>query len=71
MAFLLLAIGYLVNGGASAQSPAAQESCIVAGGVFGILAAFLAWYVSSLLSIIVSMIDIKQVQRPRWHCRPK
>ncbi|KAI7201680.1 Acetate permease [Hortaea werneckii] len=44
MAFLLLAIGYLVNGGASAQSPAAQESCIVAGGVFGILAAFLAWY---------------------------
>ena len=39
MAFLLLAIGYAdrVNG-------APREGAIKAGGVFGILAAFLAWY---------------------------
>merc|ERR1711977_18804 len=44
MAFLLLGIGYLVNGGQSAASPAPQEGCIIAGGAFGILAAFIAWY---------------------------
>ncbi|RMY06327.1 hypothetical protein D0868_05928 [Hortaea werneckii] len=44
MAFLLLGIGYLVNGGQSAESPAPQEGCIIAGGAFGILAAFIAWY---------------------------
>ena len=43
MAFLLLGIGYLVNGGQSAESPAPQEGCIIAGGAFGILAAFIAW----------------------------
>merc|ERR1712054_93545 len=43
-AFLLLCIGYLVNGGQSAASPAPQEGCIIAGGAFGILAAFIAWY---------------------------
>ncbi|TKA23256.1 Acetate permease A [Salinomyces thailandicus] len=45
MAFLLLGIGYLVNGGEAAGANAApQEGCIIAGGAFGILAAFIAWY---------------------------
>jgi len=39
MAFMLLGIGYLQNDG---KSP--QESCIVAGGAFGLMAAFAAWY---------------------------
>ncbi|KAK0866298.1 Meiotically up-regulated protein 86 protein [Friedmanniomyces endolithicus] len=39
MAFLLLGIGYLLN-----SSGGPNESCIKAGGVFGLLAAFLAWY---------------------------
>ncbi|KAF2110366.1 GPR1/FUN34/yaaH family-domain-containing protein [Lophiotrema nucula] len=39
LAFLLLGIGYLQFGPAGPQS-----GCIKAGGVFGILAAFLAWY---------------------------
>ncbi|EMC94325.1 hypothetical protein BAUCODRAFT_544699 [Baudoinia panamericana UAMH 10762] len=39
LAFLFLAIGYLVNSGG-----APQAGCIKAGGVFGILAAFIAWY---------------------------
>jgi len=39
MAFLLLGIGYLQNNGA-----APQEGCIIAGGAFGLLAAFAAWY---------------------------
>jgi len=39
MAFLMLGIGYLLNG-----SGAPNAGCIKAGGVFGILAAFLAWY---------------------------
>ncbi|KAK5135080.1 hypothetical protein LTR08_005605 [Meristemomyces frigidus] len=39
MAFLMLGIGYLHNGGV-----APNTACIKAGGVFGILAAFIAWY---------------------------
>jgi len=39
MAFLLLGIGYLQNNG-----KAPMTGCIRAGGVFGLLAAFLAWY---------------------------
>lgn len=39
LAFLLLGIGYLQNDGTHPQ-----HGCIVAGGVFGLLAAFLAWY---------------------------
>jgi len=39
MAFLLLGIGYLEN-----SSGAPNAGCIKAGGAFGILAAFLAWY---------------------------
>jgi succinate-acetate transporter protein len=39
MAFLLLGIGYLQNDG---KHP--QEGCIVAGGAFGLMAAFAAWY---------------------------
>ncbi|KAF1914076.1 GPR/FUN34 family protein-like protein [Ampelomyces quisqualis] len=39
LAFLLLGIGYLQNDG---EHP--QEGCIVAGGAFGLLAAFAAWY---------------------------
>jgi succinate-acetate transporter protein len=39
MAFLLLGIGYLQNDGAHPQS-----GCIVAGGAFGLMAAFAAWY---------------------------
>ena len=40
MAFLLLGIGYLDLD----SSGATNLGCIKAGGVFGILAAFLAWY---------------------------
>jgi len=39
MAFLLLGIGYLKNDGTHPQS-----QCIKAGGAFGIMAAFTAWY---------------------------
>lgn len=39
MAFLLLGIGNLENG-----SGAPNVGCIKAGGVFGLFAAFLAWY---------------------------
>jgi len=39
LAFLLLGIGYLENDG-----KAPMAGCIKAGGVFGLLAAFLAWY---------------------------
>jgi len=39
MAFLLLGIGYLQNDG---MHP--QKACITAGGAFGLLAAFAAWY---------------------------
>jgi succinate-acetate transporter protein len=40
MAFLMLGIGYLHTDAAGAPTP----SIITAGGVFGLLAAFLAWY---------------------------
>jgi succinate-acetate transporter protein len=40
LAFLLLGIGYLEN-----STGAPNVGCIKAGGVFGLLAAFLAWYV--------------------------
>lgn len=39
LAFLLLGIGYLEAGSAGPH-----EGCIKAGGVFGLLAAFIAWY---------------------------
>ncbi|KAL5114968.1 Meiotically up-regulated protein 86 protein [Pleosporales sp. CAS-2024a] len=39
MAFMLLGIGYLKHNG-----KAPNEDCIIAGGAFGLAAAFLAWY---------------------------
>jgi len=39
LAFLLLGIGYLQHDGAKPQG-----GCIVAGGAFGLMAAFTAWY---------------------------
>jgi len=39
LAFLMLGIGYLEN-----STGAPNTACIKAGGVFGILAAFIAWY---------------------------
>jgi succinate-acetate transporter protein len=39
LAFLMLGIGYLNNDGKAPQS-----DCIVAGGAFGLMAAFAAWY---------------------------
>ena len=39
MAFLLLGIGYL-----NADAAGPQSDCIVAGGAFGLMAAFIAWY---------------------------
>jgi succinate-acetate transporter protein len=39
MAFLLLGIGYLQNDGVHPQ-----KGCITAGGAFGLMAAFTAWY---------------------------
>lgn len=43
LAFLCLGIGYLDNGGA-ATGAAPNSTAIKAGGGFGIIAAFLAWY---------------------------
>ncbi|KAK7516534.1 GPR1/FUN34/yaaH family-domain-containing protein [Phyllosticta citriasiana] len=40
LAFLMLGIGYLENG----NGVAPNSNCIKAGGVFGLLAAFAAWY---------------------------
>ncbi|KAK7537585.1 glyoxylate pathway regulator [Phyllosticta citricarpa] len=40
LAFLMLGIGYLENG----NGVAPNSKCIKAGGVFGLLAAFAAWY---------------------------
>lgn len=42
IAFMLLGIGYLNHG--PAPKAALNEGCIKAGGVFGLFAAFLAWY---------------------------
>lgn len=39
LAFLMLGIGYLQHDGAHPQG-----DCIVAGGAFGLMAAFTAWY---------------------------
>ncbi|KAH7078674.1 GPR/FUN34 family protein-like protein [Paraphoma chrysanthemicola] len=39
LAFLMLGIGYLQHNGAEPQG-----QCIIAGGAFGLMAAFLAWY---------------------------
>jgi succinate-acetate transporter protein len=39
MAFLMLGIGYL-----NADAAGPQGDCIVAGGAFGLMAAFAAWY---------------------------
>jgi uncharacterized protein len=39
LAFLMLGIAYLQH-----DSAGPQTSCLRAGGAFGILAAFLAWY---------------------------
>ena len=39
LAFLMLGIAYL-----NPDSGAPKKSCLRAGGAFGILAAFLAWY---------------------------
>jgi succinate-acetate transporter protein len=44
LAFLFLAIGHLQLVGDVAGKRTPQEGCIKAGGVFGLLAAFLAWY---------------------------
>jgi succinate-acetate transporter protein len=40
LAFLMLGIGYLNNNNGAGPN----ESCIIAGGAFGLMAAFLAWY---------------------------
>jgi len=40
LAFLLLAVGYMYENAEGNPNP----PCIKAGGVFGLLAAFLAWY---------------------------
>lgn len=40
LAFLMLALGYLIPGGAADPQP----GLIKAGGLFGFLAAFAAWY---------------------------
>jgi succinate-acetate transporter protein len=39
LAFLMLGIGYLQHNGVKPQG-----DCIVAGGAFGLMAAFIAWY---------------------------
>lgn len=41
LAFLMLGIAYLKHGGTGAPDP----TCLKAGGGFGIIAAFVAWYV--------------------------
>lgn len=47
MAFLMLGLAYLEHGGTGAP----HTGLLRAGGAFGILAAFTAWYVSSLCRI--------------------
>jgi uncharacterized protein len=42
MAFLLLGIAYLLP-----ENEEPMQGCLKAGGVFGLLAAFLAWYAIS------------------------
>lgn len=44
MAFLMLGCGYLDHGGAAAGVAAPNPGLIKAGGVFGIIAAFIAWW---------------------------
>jgi hypothetical protein len=43
LAFLMLGLAYLMHGGTGGP----QVSLLRAGGAFGILAAFIAWYVST------------------------
>jgi len=44
MTFMLLGIGYLRNTADATGAYSTNTSCIKAGGAFGIMAAFLAWY---------------------------
>jgi succinate-acetate transporter protein len=52
MAFLLLAIGYIIGGGA-----ATNVNCIKAGGYFALFAAFMAWY-----NALAGIADSRYVQ---------
>jgi uncharacterized protein len=47
LAFLMLGIAYLQH-----DSAGPQTSCLRAGGAFGILAAFLAWYAQRSAQVI-------------------
>lgn len=61
MAFLMLGLAYLYHGG----SGHAHTGLLRAGGAFGILAAFIAWYVHTLNRFHVSQqLTNLQVQRP-------
>lgn len=76
MAFLMLGIGYLQHDGMHPQG-----DCIVAGGAFGLMAAFLAWY-NALAGIAdssnrsvnptpdVNVIVINNFQLLRHSCGP-
>lgn len=65
MTFLLLGIGYLDNDGAAVAAP--NHNLNLAGGAFGIIAAFLAWWNmmaglldrSNVSSLLVEMIVLQ------------
>jgi len=63
LAFLMLGIGYLRGG---------NEKCIIAGGAFGLVAAFLAWYcaLAGLATNETSFFKIRTVPFP-WSDRPQ
>ena len=66
LAFLMLGLGYLQN-----SSGAPQAGCIKAGGVFGLLAAFLAWFVLPKPLRVYQHLLESQVQCPRRYRRPE
>lgn len=63
MCFLMLAIGHILNG---------HKGCLVAGGWFGLVAAFAAWYnaLAGLLDMTNSFFIIPVAHFP-WSARNK
>ena len=67
LAFLFLGLAYLLHSGG-----APHTGLLRAGGAFGILAAFTAWYVQSRKLILSTLaLTTLKVQRPCWYRRPQ
>jgi succinate-acetate transporter protein len=67
LAFLFLGLAYLEHGGTGGP----HTGLLRAGGAFGILAAFTAWYVHFPQSVSRPSLTTYKVQRPRRYCRPQ